>query len=170
MASKWNDSLIVVDTREQEPYWPLATRVTLATGDYSVAGYENSIAVERKSAADLFGSLGGKSGARRERLLRAIRRLSMMPWGAMVVESTPSGLFAARRYGRITPAHALGAVLRWSGRYRVPVYFCEGRVSAKSLVKTYLRLAWEESNAMKHDTPTCPCGGGAVVPHAPSCG
>ena len=57
---------IIIDTREQTPWsFPdgvLIERGTLATGDYTLAGLENIVAVERKSLAD-FISCCGKSGA-----------------------------------------------------------------------------------------------------------
>ena len=167
MASKvvWSDNLILVDTREQEPLFPDAGRATLTTGDYSVVGHTSTIAVERKSAADLFSSLGGPGGRNRKRLLRAFRRLSLMPWGAFVVEATPLGLVHTRQYGAITPAHAIGTLLRWSGVYRVPVFFTDDHSTAAGIVKVYLRLAWEESGARRHDRPVCPCGGGKIVEH-----
>ena len=166
MAGKaWTDDLIRVDTREITPLFPEATRATLATGDYSVVGYTSTIAVERKSANDLFSSLGGTGGRNRKRLLRAFRRLSLMPWGAFVVEATPAGLFQTRQYGAITPAHAIGTLLRWGGVYRVPVWFTDDHSTAAGIVKAYLRLAWEETVAPRHDKPACPCGGGKIVEH-----
>lgn len=162
---RWDDGLIVVDSREQLSYWPEARQVTLMTGDYSVAGYEGAIAVERKSANDLFSSLGGTAGANRKRLLRAFRRLSLMPFGAFVVESSIKGLYGVRRFGRITPAHAVGTLTRWSAVYRVPVIWADDRTTGKAMTKLHLRLAWEELQAKRHDPPVCPCGGGAIVPH-----
>jgi len=56
---------IIVDTREQSPYSfatitppPETIRATLKTGDYSLAGYENKITIERKSLIDAFGTFG----------------------------------------------------------------------------------------------------------------
>jgi DNA excision repair protein ERCC-4 len=51
----------IVDTREQLPLdlAPLAVEVgTLATGDYSVRGLVDVIAIERKSLPDLLGCIG----------------------------------------------------------------------------------------------------------------
>jgi ERCC4-type nuclease len=47
---------ILIDTREQRPLdfgSQLTRRATLATGDYSVEGLADSVAIERKSLADL---------------------------------------------------------------------------------------------------------------------
>ncbi len=51
----------VIDTREQTPLTLsplLSMRATLTTGDYSVRGLENVIAIERKSLSDLVSCLG----------------------------------------------------------------------------------------------------------------
>ena len=141
---KWNDSLIVTDTREQAAFWPDSPRVTLHTGDVSVRGFEARIGVERKSVSDLLGSLGGVGGNRRRRFEAAFARLGQIERGAVVIEGGIAEIYKARRFGRITPAHAIGAMISWSARYRVPVYFCSSRTEAKSVCKTYLRLAFEE--------------------------
>jgi len=140
---KWDDSLIVSDTREQEPFWPEAKRVTLTTGDYSVLGFESRIAVERKSVQDLLGSLGGRGGIRRRRFESAFERLSHFERGAVCIEGGTAEIRKAKTWGRITGSHGIGAMISWSARYRVPVYFCSDRTAAKSVCKTYLRLAWE---------------------------
>jgi hypothetical protein len=58
-------------------------RKGLATGDYSIQGHESSIAIERKSLSDLYGTLGGG----RERFERELARLSKMKVAHVVVES-----------------------------------------------------------------------------------
>ena len=63
---------VVVDSREQNPLdfgsWPTITKA-LPTGDYSVAGIETLIAIERKSLSDLVGSFtGGRDRFEREML------------------------------------------------------------------------------------------------------
>jgi len=51
----------ICDTREQRPLNLAPLQVvtgTLATGDYSVQGLENIVAIERKSLSDLLGCVG----------------------------------------------------------------------------------------------------------------
>lgn len=90
---------IVIDTREQHPYSftnfytnsaegrrPLlirTSRETLRTGDYSILGMEDLIAVERKSLSDLYGTLG----TGRERFERELARFAKLRWGAVVIEA-----------------------------------------------------------------------------------
>ena len=61
-----------------------------------------------------------------------------------MIEGTITQVLAAKTWGRIKGVHAVGAMISWSARHRVPVYFCDGRAQARSVTKTYLRLAWEE--------------------------
>lgn len=101
------DFAIVVDTREQLPYTfdglhtdrsaPGGRRrivvdrriATLQQGDYSLVGHESRVAVERKSLADLFGTLGQG----RERFQRELLRLAGLDRAAIVVESSLEGIF-----------------------------------------------------------------------------
>lgn len=56
----------------------------LPTGDYSVEGMEGVLAVERKSLADLVGSLV----QRRTPVLRACERLAGYQWRAILIEAS----------------------------------------------------------------------------------
>lgn len=66
MAKKKNPIVILEDTREQRPldFAPYAADVivekaTLWPGDYTIKGFERSIAFERKSVSDLIGTMTG---------------------------------------------------------------------------------------------------------------
>lgn len=71
---KYESITIIEDSREQHPldftpyapYGIASERRKLRTGDYSVAGYENHVLIERKSLNDLVGTLTHE----RERFLR----------------------------------------------------------------------------------------------------
>src|SRR5262245_52113941 len=89
---------VVIDTREQEPYTfgglcadakdkrrPLEVRQVvrgIPAGDYSIEGYEKHVAVERKSLADLFRTVGGG----RRRFERELERLCKLDIGFVMVE------------------------------------------------------------------------------------
>ncbi len=162
----------MVDRREKLPLWEGCKTATLLTGDYTVDGYHGSIAVERKSLADLFGSLGGKGGVRRKRLLREFARLSLMRYGAVVIEGGYPDLFSFPHRGRISAPAVIGSILSWSAAYRVPVWMAGTRVGARNLIKTYLRLAFEameQGGEHRHLRPICACGGGGFLEHAVRC-
>src|SRR5579862_2289911 len=90
---------VVVDNREQLPFAfasirtdardgrrPLivqSVRGTLQSGDYSLAGFESRVAIERKSAADLFNTLGQG----RRRFQNELQRLSAYDFAAVVIEA-----------------------------------------------------------------------------------
>mgnify|MGYP001048695011 CR=1 FL=1 len=79
---------IVIDTREQSPFvfaqMDVPTeRRALATGDYSIAGLEDKITIERKSLIDLFGSCGRG----RTRFEAEIERMATFQHAAIVCEA-----------------------------------------------------------------------------------
>lgn len=102
--------VIVVDTREQLPFAfggiradashhrrPLqvqTVRRCLPAGDYSLAGHETQIAIERKSAADLFHTLG----AGRRRFQAELSRLDSYTVAAVIVEADWSDIFSAQMW------------------------------------------------------------------------
>lgn len=107
--------IAVIDTREQRPLdlRPLqCVPGTLATGDYSVQGLTNLIAVERKSLTDCLSCCG----CERERFDREVQRLLSYPCRALVIESTWQDIEARNYNSKITPASALGSLLGWMER------------------------------------------------------
>lgn len=82
--------LIVVDSREQCPfpftherYEAKTKQGALTVGDYSLAGLEDKVAVERKSLPDLVACLGRE----RERFERELMRGAALDAFAVVVEA-----------------------------------------------------------------------------------
>jgi ERCC4-type nuclease len=85
--------VVLVDTREKDPFalcenhpnWIKGERrATLKTGDYSVEGMEDLLALERKSLADLVAC----TVSYRQRFLAACERLAGFAWKAILVEAT----------------------------------------------------------------------------------
>lgn len=82
---------IIIDTREQAPFAFRHERMdattepgTLAVGDYSLAGLEDRVAVERKSLPDLVMCLGRE----RERFERELARGAALDAFAVVCEGS----------------------------------------------------------------------------------
>jgi ERCC4-type nuclease len=110
--------------------WRVRTeRLTLASGDYSLDGYASQVAVERKSLADLFGTLGQG----RERFVRELERLDQMSFAAVVVEREWSDIFTdPPRHSRLAPRTVYRSVLAWQQRFpRVHWWMCAGREMAE---------------------------------------
>jgi hypothetical protein len=127
---------IVVDAGEKYPWafghqQAVTTRRRLPAGDYAVLrDGEVLAAVERKSIADLAGSLG--SG----RLTYALAELAALPRAAVVVEDRYSRLFALEHWSGAAAAEALAeAQARFPS---VPIVFCETRPLAQEWAYRWL--------------------------------
>lgn len=135
------DLTILVDSREQLPlrFRELRSeRATLKTGDYSVrAGnldLRDVVAIERKSVADLVGSLG----AGRERFERELERLSRIRWRALVVEGEMRDIAAGTRHSTLTPRQIMSPLLAWTWKYGLPVWSAPDRAWAARMVELLL--------------------------------
>lgn len=133
--------IIAVDTREQQPLNFLGfvtMRKTLRTGDYSLIGYEDRVAVERKNYHDAWGSMSQG----RERFGRCVERLSKLDRAAIVIECSLTQLATQPSYiERVTPASVVGGLISWSCQYALPVYFCDNREQAARVTVRFL-AAW----------------------------
>lgn len=131
---------IVIDSREQQPLsFPAEVPVVvagLASGDYSLEGYEDRIALERKSLSDLLACVGRE----RERFERELVRLWALDYAALVIEATLEEVLAGRPDRTLVSGRAaVGSLLAWSVDYRLPVFFCGDRRLAAALVLKVLR-------------------------------
>lgn len=137
---------VVIDTREQRPFdfrglrgpasrgRPLlaidTVRSTLKSGDYSLEGYESQVSIERKSVADLYGTLA-KGRARFE---RELARLSAMAFACVIVEGEWSEVLAypERIGGRLSASSIFRSVLAWQQRFRAQWLFLPTREHAEA--------------------------------------
>lgn len=125
---------IIADSREQLPYdLPGATRGTLSTGDYSIEGYEDKVAIERKTLADFLGCVGRG----RDRFQRELERLSSYACPAIVIEATLEDILRHREnediFSNVHPHAAVNSLIAWSVRYRIPVWLAGDRASGEAL-------------------------------------
>ncbi len=127
---------IVVDTREQTPYRftgaPCYEGVTvtvgkLETGDYSVAGLESHLSVERKSLPDLVRCLGGE----RERFVRELERGRGLECFAVVVEGSFEALAHHSYQGQLNAHSAVQSVCAFMARMSIPFVFAGSRPAAE---------------------------------------
>jgi ERCC4-type nuclease len=118
---------IAVDTREQYRYiFPdhESYRTTLATGDYSLEGFTNVLAVERKNHADAWAMLTDS----RKRFERCLERMSQLDRAAIVIECSMADFCVPPpQVKRVNAATAAGSYISWSTKYRIPVFFAENR-------------------------------------------
>lgn len=137
----------IIDSREKTPadLSPLRTKVdTLKTGDYSVAGLENHIAIERKSLADLVMCVGRE----RERFEAECQRLLAYETRAIVVEGAWMQIELKQYRGDIHPNAALGSLLGWVAQ-GIPILMCDNHERAGRFISRILftaaRRRWNQS-------------------------
>jgi ERCC4-type nuclease len=123
-------------------------RTTLATGDYSLEGFTDVLAVERKNHADAWAMLT----AERKRFERCLERMALLDRAAIVIEcSMAEFCIPPPQVKRVNAATAMGSYISWSTKYRIPIYWAENRQWAERVVLRILAAYY------KH------CAGGVSV-------
>ena len=120
--------IVVVDTREQEPYAfdprELAVvRRALPAGDYSLDGHEAALAIERKALEDFVASVIRD----RDRFGRELHLFSGYELACVVVEASVEDILAHRYRSGAHPNSVFGATLSIIVDLGVPVFFCGDR-------------------------------------------
>ena len=108
--------IILVDDREKKPFnFPgvETEEARLETGDYTVKGWEDYFAVERKSLNDLATSVGNG----RDRFEAEIRRAQNMNEFAVVVEGSRADIASHQYYSKIHPNAVLGTTEKWPWKW-----------------------------------------------------
>lgn len=109
--------IAVIDSREQKPLnleikpgeVLSSTKGTLYTGDYSIRGLEDHVAIERKSLDDLMGCIGKG----RERFEKEIVRMRGYQVKGIVVESDWATIESGSYRSRVHPNAAIGTMMGW---------------------------------------------------------
>jgi len=133
---------IVIDTREGEPYsfdprLAGAVRRALAAGDYSLAGLEDQVAVERKTLDDFVSTVIH----RRRRFRQELRKLSRCRAACVVVEAELLDVLGKRYRSEARPEAVVGSTLSILLDYGVPVAFCGNRQAACHFTQAFLLAA-----------------------------
>ena len=153
-----NPFTICVDTREQLPYrfngikgdskqkgLPIAveiSKVTLKTGDYSIEGLENRIAIERKSLEDAYSSFIHD----RKRFERELERLSDMEFSMVIVEALEDDLYQyVQRYTSGNPKSVYRSVISWRVKYGIHFCFANSRQRAMRDTFRHLQYFWKQN-------------------------
>lgn len=153
----------IQDTREQRPLdlRPLRVEVgTLVTGDYSVKGLTDQIAIERKSLEDLVGCCGSE----RERFDREVQRLLAYPVRMLVIETTWAAIEMGQWRGKVTPRQVSGSLLGWAAS-GLSIITAGSHERAGELVSRLLFIAarrrWREAREfISHATEQDECASG----------
>lgn len=134
---------ILIDTREQRPFafrgksFEDVTTETgsLVTGDYSISGLTDLVAVERKSLDDLAQCLGRE----RERFERELIRAKGLEAFAVVIEAGFDDLAHGKYRSKLNPHAACQSVLSFSARLGTCFLFAGSRVGAEYATAGFLR-------------------------------
>ena len=135
-----NKLVIVADSREQTPYvFESKNTVTLCrtlpVGDYSIAGFEYDIAVERKELNDFINSISHERG----RFFTEIQKLSQFDGSCIVVEASMEDIFNKKYQSDMHPNSIIGTAMSITVDYQVPVFFCGGRTMAMHFTEQFLK-------------------------------
>lgn len=154
---------VLIDQREKRPfdfarlradarqhYAPLIVESRtchLPTGDYTIDGMESRVAVERKSADDLFATLG----QHRERFERELERLSTMEFAAVVIEAEWSEILGAPPIrSELNPKTVIRSVMAWQVRWpRIAWWTVPGREVAEHVTFRLLDRFFKEHQPAK---------------------
>ena len=128
---------ILIDSREKLPYeFTIPNRTaTMATGDYSIAGAENLVAIERKTVDDLVACLS----RHRERFQKELHRGRALQYFALIIESSLADLIRGNYTSKMSPEAAVQSLLAFSVRYGLPVFFAENRKLGAHLTASLLQ-------------------------------
>ncbi len=136
---------IVIDTREQQPWEFGCESVTTALpcGDYSVAGLENRLAVERKSLGDFVHTVIHDM----KRFNHELDRLANCQASCIVVEADLDAVLRGRHQRELrasSPQSILGKAHNIYLRYSIPVFWCGSRQAARAFTDGFLRMSARE--------------------------
>ncbi len=133
----------VVDTREQIPLclrrfigWFAGIEMrALALGDYSVAGMEDSCAVERKDLSDLVCSFTQN----RTTFISRLRRMSELPHSLLVITAPLSQVKSPYPYSRSSsPNQVMQSLIALLAGLRLPFVCTETHELGEEIVASYL--------------------------------
>lgn len=123
--------IVIIDTREQAPFtferfpnWIGDTRRdTVAVGDYTIAGMEDILTLERKSLEDAIGTLTHN----RERFIRQCEKMSKIKYKAIIIEASYEDVktpytFSAE-YSSAHPNGIAGSLDAIEARFGIPVIY-----------------------------------------------
>jgi len=141
--------IIVVDTREKDEYTfgdIVTIRQKLDAGDYSVAGLEDRVAIERKELDDFVGTVIYQ----KDRFHIELCALARMEFAAVVVEASLTDILEHRYKSDVRPTSVIGAVVAIIVEYRVPIIFAGNRQLAchvtESILKRFFNKCERERN------------------------
>jgi ERCC4-type nuclease len=118
------DFVLVIDTREQNPLCGnvkglTVCRDTLQNGDYSIRGFEDRFAVERKKVSDFYTFVGRE----RRRTVEKLKRFKQIDFSGLVIEASLDELLTPQMYTQVSPETARQFLVSVNVRYGIHVFY-----------------------------------------------
>jgi hypothetical protein len=126
-----DDFRIVVDTREQQSIFEdgdelasiIETRV-LHEGDYSISGYEDRFAIERKKMSDLYAYCGREFRSKTQAKLERFRSMiEMGGWVGLIIQATEYTVLSGHSFSKLSPEVVRQQIASFEVKYGINVYF-----------------------------------------------
>ena len=147
-----NEFTIIIDTREQKP-WGFSNHATsnhkLDTGDYSIEGLENILAIERKRNISEFANNITES-----RFVDVIERLNKFKYAFILFEfdmkdvmSYPIGSNIPKRLWnkiRISPAFIIKHIIDLQVEHNIKIIFCGDSANAEKIALSLMRKIYKK--------------------------
>lgn len=129
---------VIIDSREKLPFSfsknVHTTVAALRVGDYSLVGAENSLAIERKSLADLLSSITHN----RVRFEKELCQLRAFRFACLLVESTWPIIMMKQYSQDVSPNSIIGSLMSFKVRYNVSVLMADDHDTAGILCERIL--------------------------------
>lgn len=145
-----DDLKIVVDTREQQPYTfgEIETvKKALPAGDYSLAGFELEVAVERKSLQDFISTVIHN----RERFRQELTKLTNYRHACITVEASAEDIREQRYTGNAHPESIIGSAIAITVKWHIPVFLNINRQESCEFTRRYLKMAGDNLTRLASD-------------------
>ena len=141
--------ILLADTRERASYdfrrfirWFAGIeRRALRVGDYSIAGLEDRVAVERKSVEDLFNCCSPCGS--RDAFVRACARMGALDFAALVIEGSLEEVLDGTEWSDMHPNAILGTLQALAVRWGIQPWFAGTPALAEELTACLLHKAYQ---------------------------
>jgi len=149
---KFSDVPILIDTREGKPYkFANSRKVALKTGDYSLEGFEQRVVIERKTKADIYGSVS----QHRARFEREFKRMAKYDYAAVVIEASLHDLLIRPRFSKMNPKSVINTLISWSVKYKVHIFLAQNRRYGRTITYRILEKFYQHVKSAKKGKTDC---------------
>ncbi len=150
---------IIIDTREQRPYSFETATISrkLDIGDYSLSGFENDFAIERKTLDDFIACMINKSNSNnRDRFERELARAQdklRRLW--ILVEANSGDILAGRFTSEIKVSSVTATIVAWQNRYNcIQMVYGGNRANSMKMAHMILDRGFRDFADKKIPYPT----------------